>query len=57
MEHRVTTSPSLSSAHSLHLVRLAMASVWVTVILLANEQEMNDLFQPRQPANPEAKQS
>jgi len=57
MERRVTTSTNLSSAHSLGPARLAIASVWVTFMLLANSREISDLLQRRRPANPEAKQN
>ena len=56
MEHRVTTSPDLSP-HSLGLARLAIASVWGTLLLLASGQEISDLSQRRQPADAQTRQS
>ena len=55
MKHRVTMLSSPSSTHSLRLVQLAIASVWVSFTLLASVQEMRDLFHRRLPAKPEAK--
>ena len=55
MAHRVTILLNSSSAHSLTVVKLAMASVWVSFILLANAQEMREVFPRRLPAKPAAK--
>ena len=55
MAHRVTILLNSSSAHSLRLVELAIASVWVSFILLANAQEMREVFNRRLPAKPAAK--
>ena len=55
MAHRVTLQLNSSSAHSLRVVELAIASVWVSFILLANAREMRDVFHRRLPAPPAAK--
>jgi hypothetical protein len=55
MAHRVTLQLNSSSAHSLRVVELAIASVWVFFILLANAQEMRDVFHRRPPAIPAGK--
>jgi hypothetical protein len=54
MEHRVTTLLNSFSAHPLRVVELAIASVWVSFILLASAQEMRD-GTGRLSANPGAK--
>ena len=54
MAHRVTLQLN-STAHSLRVVELAIASVWVFFILLANAQEMREVFHRRLPATPAGK--
>ena len=42
MEHRVTIPLNSPSAHSVCMVELAIASVWVIFILLAHGQEKRE---------------
>jgi hypothetical protein len=43
MKRGVTMSLNSSSTHSLRVVELAIASVWVSFVLLANVQALRDL--------------
>ena len=43
MKRGVTISLNSSSTHSLRLVELAIASVWVSFVLLANVQKLRNL--------------
>jgi hypothetical protein len=43
MKRGVTISLNSSSTHSLRVVELAIASVWVSFVLLANVLELRDL--------------
>jgi hypothetical protein len=43
MKRGITMSLNSSSTHSLRVVELAIASVWVSFVLLANVQALRDL--------------
>jgi len=55
MKHRVSILLNSSSAHPLRVVELAIASVWVSFMLLAYAQAVRDVCHGRLPVNPEAK--
>ena len=55
MKHRVNIPLNSSSAHTLRVVELAIASVWVSIILLASAQKGRDVCHGRLLSNPEAK--
>lgn len=52
---RVNILLTSSPAHSLRVAELAIASVWVLLMVLANASEKCDVFERRRPVTPAAK--